>query len=128
MAAQCDGARRRDPIIVVFREISEQSLLQAPQQPTGTLKERTPGTPSELKVKVLKVCNAHEDRSISASWGVTIPGSRSVAYASASGRRATVYREDCATPSPFRWCQLRKKAAAAEVGRLGVWTNPGRIM
>ena len=25
-------------------------------------------------------------------------------------------------------CQLRKKAAAAEVGRLGVWTNPGRIM
>lgn len=28
--------------------------------------------------------------------------SRSVAYASASERRATVYREDCATPSPLR--------------------------
>ena len=37
-------------------------------------------------------------------------------------------REDCASCNAISVaCQLRKKAAAAEIGRLGVWTNHVKI-
>jgi len=49
--------------------------------------------------------------------------SRSVAYASASERRATVYREDCATPSPLR----ANCAKRLQQSKQAVWAF-GRIM
>ena len=49
--------------------------------------------------------------------------SRSVAYASASERRANVYREDCATPSPLR----ANCAKRLQQPKQAVWAF-GRIM
>ena len=55
---------------------------------------------------------------------------RSVAYASATERRATVYREDCGTPSPLR-ANCAKRLQQPKQRRLArafmVWTNHVKV-